>query len=72
MPPLFMISFLDIHHERPKEEKIIENKEVGCFGLSFPGDSGSARRPQKLVEYRVNTVWWENNYGNEQPDEDDE
>lgn len=72
MPPLFMINFVDVSYKKSEKEKKVEAQEVACFSLSFPGDSGAARRPKKLVEYRVNTVWWENNYGNEEPDEDDE
>lgn len=72
MPPLFMINFVDVCYSSKENGKEIKNKEVGCFSLSFPGDSGASRRPKKLVEYRVNTVWWEKHYGSEQYDEDDE
>lgn len=72
LPPLFMINFVDISYENKEGGRLIKDKEVACFSLSFPGDSGAAKRPKKLVEYRVNTVWWEKRYGDEQNDEDDE
>jgi hypothetical protein len=34
---------------------------VPAYGIGFPGDPGSQRRAKKLVQYRVNTVWWQKN-----------
>ena len=51
--PLLMLHVLDCRPVLP--EKVV------AFGISFPGEAGS-RRPEKLVEYVVNTVWWRNNY----------
>lgn len=34
---------------------------VPTYGIGFPGDPGSRRRPEKLVQYRVNTVWMQKN-----------
>jgi hypothetical protein len=65
--PLFMIQFAKV---RTKEESPHNYIEVPAFGISFPGDAGSATRPAKLVEYVVNTKWWEQNY--DLPDEDPE
>ena len=64
LPPLFMINFV----------KAINNgqsKVVPCFGLSLPGDPGSSRRPQRTVQYRVNMVWWQNNYLMDQEEEEE-
>lgn len=66
LPPLFMISF--IQAERGEDKKAV----VPCFGLSFPGDPGSSRRPERTVQYRVNMVWWQKNYMADQDEEDDE
>jgi hypothetical protein len=61
--PLLMVMFVEIP----------ENQVVGSFGIGFPGDPGARRRPQKLVQYRVNTVWWEKNVLiPENDDEEDE
>lgn len=59
--PLFIVYFV-----RLKETDRI----VPAYGISFPGDSGSARLPQNLVEYVVNTTWWKKNYN--LADEEDE
>lgn len=67
MPPLFIINFVDACYKSNKSEK---KTEVGCFSLSFPGDSGAAKRRHRSVEYRVNTVWWEQHYAMEQSDEE--
>jgi hypothetical protein len=62
--PLLMVMFVEIG----------KNEFVGSFGIGFPGDPGTRRRPQKLVQYRVNTVWWEKNVllpeNDEEEDED--
>jgi len=54
--PLLMLHLLDCKSEtREFPEGIV------AYGISFPGEAGS-RRPEKLVEYVVNTVWWKNKY----------
>jgi len=61
--PLFIVYFVRItHNGKPKV--------VPAYGVSFPGDPGSGRRPQNLVEYVVNTTWWNRNYN--LADEEDE
>jgi len=65
--PLFMVNFVAIRKSKEDEDTDIV---VPTFGVSFPGDPGSSRRPEKLVQYRVNTVWWEKNYY--MPDEEEE
>jgi hypothetical protein len=57
--PLFMIQFAKI---RMAEEASETDLVVPTYGISFPGDPGSAKRPAKLVEYVVNTKWWEQNF----------
>lgn len=42
-------------------------EKVCAWGLSFPGDKGNGRGAR--IQYRVNTVWWKEHYG-EQSDED--
>ena len=64
MPPLFMINFVKVAYG---DKRAV----VPCFGLSLPGDPGSSRRPERTVQYKVNTVWWKNNYLMEQEEEDE-
>ncbi len=65
--PLFMIQFASVRtSETPSPTDLV----VPAYGISFPGDPGTARRPAKLVEYVVNTKWWEQNYY--APEEDPE
>ena len=66
--PLFLIYFATV---TTKDEKRTV-KAVPSYGVSFPGDPGSGRRPAKLVEYVVTTKWWEQNYGfaEEEPEEE--
>ncbi len=63
--PLFMIFFVKVNTKDSSYFKI-----VPAYGISFPGDAGSAKRPEKLVEYVVNTKWWEQNF--DLPDDDPE
>jgi hypothetical protein len=55
--PLLMLHLLDC---RLGDDPLFE-QGISAYGISFPGEAGS-RRPQKLVEYVVNTVWWKNEY----------
>ncbi len=55
--PLLMLHILDC---RTDDNPLFE-QGITAYGISFPGEAGS-RRPQKLVEYVVNTVWWKNEY----------
>ena len=55
--PLLMLHLLDCI----LDGNSINKKGVFAFGISFPGES-TVRRPERLVEYVVNTVWWRNNY----------
>jgi hypothetical protein len=41
-----------------------------AYGISFPGDPGS-RRPENLVEYVVNTTWWNTEYADILDDEEE-
>lgn len=56
-PPLLMAMFVAI---RAKDDAAT-TEVVPAYGIGFPGDPGSQRRARKLVQYRVNTVWWQNN-----------
>ncbi len=55
--PLLMLHLLDC---RLDSDPIFEYG-ITAYGISFPGQAGS-RKPEKLVEYVVNTVWWKNEY----------
>jgi len=62
--PLLILHVLDCHAKSGNQDEIGEPLFSGGivgYGISFPGESGT-RRPKKLVEYMVNTVWWQNNY----------
>ena len=56
-PPLMMLMFVHI--------RTVENGPIRLlaptYGIGFPGDPGSRRRPEKLVQYRVNMVWMKKN-----------
>ena len=55
--PLLMLHLVDCRND---EISIFRSGAV-AYGISFPGEAGS-RRPDKTVEYVVNTVWWKNEY----------
>ncbi|MBM3595448.1 MAG: endonuclease [Alphaproteobacteria bacterium] len=54
-PPLMMLMFANAKSE--KKGPLF----VPAFGIGFPGDPGSRRKPEKLVQYRVNMVWMKKN-----------
>ena len=62
--PLLMLHVLDCRTKPsdPKEKTspLFSGGIVG-YGISFPGEAGS-RTPKKLVEYMVNTVWWNSKF----------
>lgn len=66
--PLLMLHFLDLRDENDEQ---ISNIGAVAWGISFPGVAGS-RRPEKLVEYTVNTTWWRQHYLDLIEDEEDE
>jgi len=62
--PLLMLHVLDCHKPAGESESVGSSlfpDGIVAYGISFPGEAGS-RRPKKLVEYMVNTVWWNSNY----------
>lgn len=67
--PLLMLFLARVSEEKNGDDY----KIVPAYGVSFPGDCGSGRRPAKLVEYIVNTTWWEKNYymPEDDPEEND-
>ncbi len=67
--PLLMLHLLDCRDGQDEEQSIFAEGALG-WGMSFPGSPGS-KKPKKLVEYVVNTVWWKNEYGNLIEDEED-
>lgn len=68
--PLLMLHLLDCHKSEGNESNPIFERGILGWGLSFPGQAGDGR-PKKLVEYVVNTVFWEQEYGGEVEDEND-
>jgi hypothetical protein len=65
--PLLMLHLLDCQINKHP----INNDGIAAYGISFCGESGN-RRPEKLVEYIVNTVWWNTNYQYTLDEDDDE
>ena len=63
-----MVMFAGI---RLKDDDPIK-ETVAAYGIGFPGDPGSQRRAKKLVQYRVNTVWWQKNVLTAEEEEDPE
>jgi len=58
--PLLMLHLLDCREKDDSEHSMFPDG-IGAYGISFPGMAGT-RRPRKLVEYVVNTVWWQQQY----------
>jgi len=56
--PLLMLHILDC---RDLEKRPLLSNVIAAYGIGFPGQTVS-RRPKKLVEYIVNTVWWRNEH----------
>jgi hypothetical protein len=55
--PLLMLHLLDCC----LDGNPVNEQGIFAFGISFPGES-TQRRPERLVEYAVNTVWWKKHY----------
>lgn len=66
--PLLMLHVLDCRKNSVPDVSLFEDGIV-AYGVSFPGVAGR-RRPERLVEYVVNTVWWDNNYADLLDEED--
>jgi hypothetical protein len=67
-PPLLMAMFVAVSVKKDLKPTTV----VPAYGIGFPGDPGSQRRARKLVQYRVNTVWWQNNVLTADEEEDSE
>jgi hypothetical protein len=65
--PLFMLHILD---PRGSNDLPLSGNGIVAWGISFPGVAGSGR-PEKLVEYTVNTTWWKEHYEDSIDDEAD-
>jgi len=65
--PLLMLHLIDC--QLGDNGSVLYQQGVSAYGISFPGRAGS-RRPEKLVEYVVNTIWWQNEYLDTLDDED--
>ena len=57
--PLLMLHLLDCRLSDHVPDLFAQG--IPAYGMSFPGEAGS-RRPKKLVEYVVNTIWWKSEY----------
>ena len=57
--PLLLLYFVKVS-EASKRDTV---RVVPAYALSFPGNSAACTRPKNLVEYVVTTTWWEQNYG---------
>ena len=66
--PLLMLHLLDIQEE--PDQPLFE-AGIAAYGISFPGNPGT-KRPEKLVQYVVNTVWWNNMYSDTIEEDDDD
>lgn len=66
-PPLIMLMLADVSHKGVAP--VVQ--PVAAYGISFPGDPGARVRPLRLVEYRVNTIWWQNNVFTEEEEEEE-
>ena len=55
--PLLMLHLLDCREKDSSDYSLFPDG-IGAYGISFPGRAGT-RRPRRLVEYVVNTVWWQ-------------
>lgn len=58
--PLLMLHLLRLAVPNPKEAKEFID-DVAAWGISFPGVNGHGVR--KLVSYKVNLVWWNEQHG---------
>lgn len=58
--PLLMVHLIDCREHHSDQAPIFSDGIV-AFGISFPGKSEKGKA-KKLVEYMVNTVWWNGEY----------
>lgn len=56
--PLLLLYFTLVSDE----DKSVPSRIIPAYALSFPGSSAAGTRPKNLVQYVVNTKWWEQNY----------
>jgi len=66
--PLLMLHLIDCREGDTGEPLFAEG--IVAFGISFPGKSDKGRA-KKLVEYMVNTVWWNAEYADSLEGEED-
>ena len=55
-----MLHLLDCRKKEAPDTPLFVDGLI-AYGISFPGEAGG-RAPERLVEYVVNTVWWDSNY----------
>ncbi|APE07049.1 hypothetical protein BM528_15715 [Alteromonas sp. RW2A1] len=44
------------------DERVLKNDSAVAWSISFPGETGTGK-PEDLVEYVVNTTWWNQEFG---------
>jgi hypothetical protein len=66
--PLLMLHVLDI---QTKDGNPLFDDGIAAYGIVFPRVDGAVR-PEKLVQYVVNTVWWKSTYDDMLEDADDD
>lgn len=63
MPPLLILVFASVAASEKESSRGNKRKQVGerivvpAYGISFPGDPGIRRTPEKVVSYEVNATW---------------
>lgn len=67
--PLLMIHVLDCR-DKTEPDKPLFTDGIVAYGVSFPGEGGR-RKPEGLVKYEVNIVWWNSHYADLLDEEDD-
>lgn len=67
-PPLLILVFASVSaskqtqsNGKKRRERIGRSIIVPAYGISFPGNASSKRRPEKMVTYTVNTTWLKDN-----------
>jgi hypothetical protein len=63
MPPLLILVLASVAASEKdlgrgnRRKQVGERKVVPAYGISFPGDPGIRRAPEKIVSYEVNATW---------------
>ena len=55
--PLLILYLLNCE----SDEESFSGQDIVAYGISFPGEPGISH-PEEMVEYVVNTVWWQQEF----------